>query len=85
MHLDWLVAVGGEVLGGNADDEAAPQADSNAEEHVPVLHHAVGLVDEDAGELRGERVVADRKHHLHASHKSSSVRASQQLKLQASH
>ena len=63
-HLDRLVAIGGEVLGGNADNEAAPQADSNAEEHVPVLDDAVGLVGEDAGELGRQRVVADSEHHL---------------------
>lgn len=34
-HLDRGEAVGGEVLGGQADDEAAPQAHCHAEEHVP--------------------------------------------------
>ena len=67
-HLDWLVAVGGEVLGGNANDESAPEANRNTEEHVPVLDDAVRLVSEDASELGGQRIVADGKHHLPGMH-----------------
>ena len=67
-HLDWLVAVGGEVLGGNANDESAPEANSDTEEHVPVLDDAVRLVSEDASELGGQRIVADGKHHLPDMH-----------------
>ncbi len=64
-HLHRLVAVGGEVLGGDADDEAAPEAARDAEEHVPVLDHAVGVL-EDAREFRRQRVVAHCKHRLPA-------------------
>ena len=66
-HLHGLVAVGGEVLGGDADDEAAPEAARDAEEHVPVLDHAVGVL-KDAGELWRQRIVAHCEHRLPARH-----------------
>ena len=62
-HLHRLVAVGGEVLGGDADDEAAPQPARHAEEQVPVLHHALRVL-KDAGELGRQRKVADHEHNL---------------------
>ena len=38
-YPDWLVAVGGEVLSDQTNDEASPQPNSHAEEEVPVPDH----------------------------------------------
>ena len=64
-NLYWLVAVGGEVLGDQTNDEATPQAGADAEEEVPVLDNAVLVLGEDAGELCWQGAQTHSQHSLH--------------------
>ncbi len=50
-HPDRLVAVRGEVLGDQTNDEAAPQSSADTEEQVPVLDDAPLVFSEDSSEL----------------------------------
>ena len=66
-HLRGRVAVGGVVLGNDADDEAAPQAGDHADADVPVLDDAVRVRREDAGELCRQSRHRQQIRHLRAS------------------
>ena len=66
-HLDRLVAVAGEVLGGQSDDEPAPQSNGHTEEQMPVLDHPQGVSSEDVVEFAGQPVVADQEDGLQVS------------------
>lgn len=70
-HLHGLVAVGCVVLGGNADEKAAPEAGGDGDEQVPVLDDALGVVAKDAGELMRQCVVGHGEHDLwHSQNKN---------------
>ena len=66
-HLHGGVAVAGVPLGDDANDEATPKANRHAEEHLPVLHNAGGVVGKDASKLAGQTVVGDQEDCLHHS------------------
>lgn len=65
--LDGLVGIGGVVLRHDADDEAAPKAGGNGDEHVPVPHDAEGVAGEDAREFVRQRVQAEQQRDLQGS------------------
>ena len=58
-HPDRLVTVGGEVLGDQTNDEAAPQPSADAEEQVPVLDNTPLVLSEDSSELSRQSAQAD--------------------------
>ncbi len=65
QYLYWLVAVAGEVLGEETNDEAAPETSGDAEEDLPVADEAGRVLGEDARESCWQSAVADDKDSLH--------------------
>ena len=64
MYLYWLVAVAGEVLCEETDDETSPKTGGDTEEDLPVVHKAGWVLSEDAREGGWQCAVGDGEHSL---------------------